>query len=126
MSHSYDRLYYHVVFATKYRRRVIDPSVESQVWSILWDTCVRLDLHPFAIGGVDDHIHIAVAIPKTVAVSTAVGQIKNLATREIRAKIPSFSTFSWQGGYSIFSVGYRHLPVVMRYIQRQRAHHSRP
>ena len=124
MAQSYYTLCYHLVFATKHRRSIIEPSIEKRVWSILWDVCVRLGYHPYAVGGVEDHVHVAVAIPPTVSLSDAVGQIKNLSTREIRSSVPCSNGFSWQAGYGLFTFGYRDLDKVVRYIRDQRRRHS--
>ena len=103
---------------------MIDQSIEGLVWSILWNVCVRLGFHPYAVGGVEDHIHIALSIPPTIPVSEAIGRIKNLATREIRNTIPSFNDFEWQVGYGAFTFSQRNLEGVVRYIREQRVHHQ--
>ncbi|MBU3680029.1 MAG: IS200/IS605 family transposase [Candidatus Kapabacteria bacterium] len=123
MGHSHTSLCYHLIFSTKLRLRLIDQSIEGLVWSILWNVCVRLGFHPYAVGGVEDHIHIAVSIPPTIPVSEAIGRIKNLATREIRNTIPSCEDFEWQVGYGAFTFSHRNLDAVVRYIHHQRAHH---
>ncbi|MEY3385508.1 MAG: hypothetical protein RIR53_319 [Bacteroidota bacterium] len=125
MAQSHYTLCYHLVFATKHRRSIIEPSIEKRVWSILWDVCVRLGYHPYAIGGVEDHVHVAVSIPPTVSLSDAICQIKNLSTREIRSAVPRSNGFSWQAGYGLFTFGYRDLDKVVRYIRDQRRRHSR-
>jgi REP element-mobilizing transposase RayT len=112
------------VFATKNRVPLIEPAIEKIVWSIVWKACVRLGLHPYAVGGVEDHVHVAVSIPAANNVAGAIGKLKNLATREIRQSIPGFGDFEWQVGYGAFTFSYRDLDKVVRYIHDQRDHHA--
>ncbi|HBB26683.1 MAG TPA: IS200/IS605 family transposase [Bacteroidetes bacterium] len=125
MGHSHTDLCYHIVFATKNRALLIEPAVEKIVWSILWKICLRIGLHPYAVGGVEDHVHVALSIPASINVAGAVGKLKNLATREIRESIPGFHDFEWQVGYGAFTFSYRDLDGVVRYIHNQRMHHER-
>jgi REP element-mobilizing transposase RayT len=41
MPHSRYFLFYHIVFATKYREWFIDEGIEQAVWDILWEICVE-------------------------------------------------------------------------------------
>lgn len=125
MGHSHTDLCYHIVFATKNRTPRIEPAVEKIVWAILWRVCVRLGMHPYAVGGFEDHVHVAVSIPAANNVAGAVGKLKNLATREIRQSIPGFHDFEWQVGYGAFTFSYRNLDKLVRYIHNQRAHHTK-
>lgn len=124
MAHRFVSLRYHIVFSTKYRIDMISPQYEARVWAILREACESIDVKVFCIGGVDDHVHLAVGIPPTISVSTAIGKIKGRSSRSISTDIPVLADFEWQEGYSAFTLSDDHLKSVIAYIARQRAHHG--
>jgi REP element-mobilizing transposase RayT len=124
MPHSRYFLFYHIVFATKYREWFIDEGIEQAVWDILWEICIENGMKPYAIGGVDDHIHILVSIPATMAVADAVWKIKGASSRYITQRFPHLTDFRWQNGYAVLTFDYRALPRLVRYVRGQREHHS--
>lgn len=86
--------------------------------SVLNGTCVR-------IGGVDDHVHIALFLAKTETVSRVVERLKVSSSKWIKTKGPEFAKFSWQRGYAAFSVGLSDRAALVRYIDGQATHHKR-
>ena len=124
MGHSYDRVCYHIVFATKYRDACITKGIEREVWRIVERICQEIGIHVHAIGGWDDHLHLAVSIPPKVAVADAVREVKSRSTREIRVSTPYLRDFAWQVGYSVFTFRCDDAPTVIAYINNQRAHHE--
>ena len=125
MSHSRPSLCYHIVFATKHRSHQITQVIERRVWGILWDTCVAHGIHPYAIGGVEDHVHILASIPPDMPVQEAIRIIKGASSHTMRRRIAELSNFSWQTGYSVFTFDYRSLSRLVDYVERTRGHHSR-
>jgi putative transposase len=116
------RLFYHVVWATDARRPLISPSIEPEVHQQLRDVARRHDIVVHAIGGLDDHIHMAISIPPKISVADAMRRLKGGSSHAIRAVIgPSFA---WQDEYSIDSFSQRHLKSVVAYIDNQRQHHQ--
>lgn len=124
MSKHYTSLFYHIVFATKYRRSIINESIESAVWDALRETCVERGLHVYGIGGHENHVHVLVGIPPDISVADAVRTIKSISTRKIRERIPQLPFFRWQAGYGAFTFGERALPILQSYVRNQRKHHS--
>ena len=124
MPHSKTWLCYHLVFATKNRHPFIVEPIERTVWGILWDVCRSNGLHPFAVGGVEDHIHILVGIPATICVADAVQRIKGVSSLEIKRRIPQLSSFSWQNGYTALTFDQRSLSRLVHYVKHQREHHD--
>ena len=78
---SFSQLNYHVVFATKYRKRAIaktsQESVYKYIGGIIRDFQGSLD----CVGGVEDHVHLLVSIPPKIAVSDAIRSIKSNSSR---------------------------------------------
>ena len=122
---SYTQLNYHVVFATKYRKRVIaDPVQESMyqyIGGIIRDFNGSLD----CVGGIEDHIHLLVSIPPKIAVSDAIRSIKSNSSRWVNEQEWSNRTFEWQKGYGAFTVSYSQMDRVRAYIANQELHHRK-
>ncbi|HLP27610.1 MAG TPA: IS200/IS605 family transposase [Candidatus Didemnitutus sp.] len=125
MTHSYTQLYYHVVLVTKYRTRWIREVIEVIVWSVIRKECEKIGGKVYKIGGVDDHVHIVVSIPPSIALSTFIGRVKGATSFRLTAMLPALEDFRWQTGYYVNTVSLRALRTVIRYVARQRKHHSR-
>ena len=116
------RLFYHVVWATKNRAPLIDPSMESSVGRKLRDVANRHGIIVHALGGMEDHLHIAISIPPKMPVSEAIRRLKGGSSHSLKAEFgPSFA---WQNEYSVDSFSQRHLKYVVAYIDNQREHHQ--
>ncbi len=77
------------------------------------------------IGGIENHLHIAVAIPPTLTPSEFIGQLKGGSSHDVNQAIGRRDkTLQWQAGYGIVSFGTRRLDWVVDYIRNQREHHA--
>jgi putative transposase len=124
MADSYSSLYYHIVFSTKHREPWIRQDIEQQVWSFLGGIADRYGMTPLRIGGLEDHLHVVVAIPPTLTVSRAVQMIKGGSSRWIRTTFPDLDAFGWQDGYGAFTVSKSQLPATITYVEQQRERHQ--
>ncbi len=119
----YWRLFYHLVWATKYRQPIITPDVEPIIYDLLRTKAIGLEATVFAIGGMPDHVHMIVSIPPKIAVAKFVGQIKAVAaTKFNKMDIPK--ALYWQNEYGVFSFDAKRLPNFIAYVQRQKEHHT--
>ena len=84
--------------------------------------CQNLGILVHAVGGMDDHIHILIQVPPSLAVAKAVLAIKSNSSRWANEK---GYKFAWQQGYGAFSVSSSNVPAVVRYIQNQATHHKK-
>jgi len=79
----------------------------------------------FALNGVEDHIHMAVSIPASVAVSTFIGQVKGVASAHFnKGRDPLAARFEWQDEYGAFSFDGKRLSNVIAYVENQKQHHA--
>ena len=60
---------YHIVFAPKYRRRVIFGNLKVEIGQILRDLCNRKGITIHEAEACPDHIHMLVSIPPKYSVS---------------------------------------------------------
>ena len=125
MAQSLSNVLLHIVFSTKHRRPWIDAAIEQELFKYLATVCKTLACPSHAIGGADDHIHIACSLSRTVTVSKLVQELKQDSSKWIKTKGERLADFSWQNGYGAFSVGQSQLDDLRGYIATQREHHRR-
>src|SRR5690349_4061146 len=119
----YWRLFYHAVWSTKYRLDLIDPTWEKDLYGYLWGKATALECIPHAIGGISNHIHVAISIPPKVAVATLIGKLKGSSSHHINENYAQGS-FLWQAEYGVTSFSERALVSIVDYIQNQKKHHT--
>jgi putative transposase len=125
MARTYGRLHTHLVWATKNRERSIAPAWKERLYSYVGGFVRRCDGMLFVMGGVEDHVHIYLECPTTMAMSTLVNKIKANSSRWIHDTFHGSEGFSWQRGYSVFSVDPTHDARLKDYIRNQEIHHRR-
>ena len=122
MSHTYAENVIHVVFSTKDRRGLMSCEFRPRMWAYATGVCKKFDIRVLAAGGMEDHIHLLLRIPPTLALAKAVLAIKSNSSRWASEE---GHKFAWQQGYGAFSVSSSIVPTVVRYIQNQEAHHRK-
>jgi putative transposase len=78
-----------------------------------------------AIGGTDDHVHLAVTVPPTLLVSEWIGEMKGASAHYVNRNLANRKVLEWQSGYGVVSFGTKATPWVIRYIENQREQHAR-
>jgi hypothetical protein len=76
-------------------------------------------------GGWNDHIHLYLALPPNIGLSTLVSTIKSNSMRWVRTTYPEIRATGWQKGYAAFSVDRRRDHALMAYIRDQDRIHAR-
>jgi len=56
------------------------------------------------IGGVSDHVHLSFSLPRTLSTSDLTEAAKKNSSKWIKTKNEKYGNFSWQKGFSAFSV----------------------
>lgn len=120
----YWKLYYHFIWGTKERLPTILPAFESDLYRTIAAKVKELDGTTYAIGGIIDHIHLAVSVPPKIAVAKFVGEVKGNSSHYINHIIKPDVEFYWQDEYGVLSFGEKNLSAVVRYIQNQKRHHA--
>ena len=109
-SHNVTVLLYHLVFPAKYRRAVIDVSVDQVLREVCLEIETRYQLKFLEIGTDQDHVHFLVQSVPTYSVTKLVTIIKSLTAREIFRRCPGVKKKLWGGefwsdGYFASTVG---------------------
>ena len=125
MSHSHICCLVHVVFATAERRPAIRDEMRERLHAYLGGIACENGIQALAEGGVADHVHLLLSLPRTVSVAKAVQLLKSGSSKWIHETFPGSRNFAWQEGYGAFSIGVSQSATTVKYIQAQVEHHKR-
>jgi REP element-mobilizing transposase RayT len=120
----YWKLYYHFIWVTKNRLPLIDAVIEPQLYRAIAAKVKSMEGIVHAIGGVEDHVHLAVSIPPKLAPAKFIGDVKGNSSHYINYVVKPDFEFHWQNEYGLVSFGEKDLPTVVRYIHNQKQHHA--
>jgi REP element-mobilizing transposase RayT len=81
MSHTYAQDVVHIVFSTKERRKGIPEELQPRLWAHVAGICKHAGISVHAVGGTEDHLHLLVQIPPSLAVAKAVLTVKSNSSR---------------------------------------------
>lgn len=121
----YWELNYHIIWRTKNNMTLLTPRVAEPTHAALIHRALETaNTIVHAVGGIEDHIHMAVSLPPTIELATWIGDLKGAVAHQINHSALGPGTLAWQTGYGIVSFGTRDLPWVVNYIRNQREHHT--
>ncbi len=114
---------YHIVFAPKYRRKVIYGKIKVDIGKILRKLCEQKGVEIIEANLCPDHIHMLVSIPPKMSVSSFVGYLKGKSSlmifdRHANMKYRYGNRKFWCKGYYVDTVG-RNKKVIQEYIKNQ-------
>jgi putative transposase len=122
MPNTYTSLHYHIFFSTKNREPSIAKEWRDRLWEYLGGTIRGLGGHPHQVGGIADHVHLAVGLKPTHCLSKVLQELKKGSSAwchdELRVR-----DFAWQDGYTALTVSPSVLPKLIGYIANQEQHH---
>lgn len=113
----------HIIFSTKNRIAFINDDILPALHAYLAGTVRGLDCDCFRVGGVADHVHIAMRLATTRTAAKVVSEIKTSSSAWMKQQ--GIRTFAWQRGYGLFSVSPADMDAVVRYIDQQKIHHRK-
>jgi putative transposase len=122
---SYVSSYFHCVFSTKERRRLISPTLSERLWPFLGGIARQHEMKPIEIGGTADHVHILLSLPSTLCLAKALQLIKGGSCKWVHNTFPEHRLFRWQIKYGAFGVSVSLLEKTIEYIRHQEHHHRR-
>ncbi len=98
MAGTFTNLLYHIVFSTKNRKRIILDSFRERLYEYTGGINRSKGGRLLSIGGTQDHIHMAVKLKPTEAVSKTIGESKGNSSKWINENKFLDEYFSWQAG----------------------------
>lgn len=121
-SNVYSKLIYHLVWSTKNREPLIKKDFRKQLYIFIGGLALRRNWHLIAIGGISDHVHLLIQKDLKGALWEVVCKIKSNSSRFIKDNFSA--NFSWQEGYSAFTVDRLSVSKIKNYILKQEIHHK--
>ena len=114
---------YHIVFAPKYRRKVFYGEIRSDVRDMMKQLCFQKGVQLLEGELCPDHVHILVAIPPKLSVSSFVGYLKGKNSLMIYEKYGNMkfryrNRHLWCRGYYADTAG-KNTKKIKEYIQNQ-------
>ena len=122
-AHSKYRCQYHIVFAPKYRRKVIYKELRADIGQIIRKLCEEKKVEIIEAQACPDHIHMLVSVPLYLSVAQFVGFLKSKSAlmifdRHANLKYKYGRRNFWARGYFVDTVG-RNEKVIKEYIKNQ-------
>jgi putative transposase len=105
MSQSLSLVIVHLIFSTKDRDPVLAPGVRTKLHGYLATVARNTGCEAYRVGGMADHVHLAIRLSRTVAISELVEELKTSSSRWLKVQALELSGFCWQRGYACFSGG---------------------
>ena len=123
LSHTRWECKYHVVFAPKYRRRVIYGKLKRDISQIIIELCRRKGIEIIEAEACPDHIHMLIRVPPKYSISQIMGYIKGKSSliifdRHANLKYKYGNRHFWCRGYYVSTVG-KNEKKIREYISEQ-------
>ena len=114
---------YHIVFAAKYRRKIIYNQIKKDIGQILRILCERKGVNILEAEACPDHIHMLVEIPPKYSVSEIMGYLKGKSSlmifdRHANLKYKYGNRHFWCRGYYVDTVG-KNEKRIAEYVRNQ-------
>jgi len=125
MPHTYASLFFHCLFSTKERRPWLAQEIRDRLWPFMGGIAREKGFTAINVGGTEDHAHMLISLPTTIAVAKALQLVKAGSSGWVSKTFPDLHDFEWQEGYGTFSISISHKGDTIAYIERQEEHHRR-
>lgn len=115
----------HIVFVTKYRRKVINLAMLERLKEIFQEICGKWECHLVEFNGEADHVHLLINFSPQVQLSKLIANLKTVSSRLLRkefqtelGRIYSKPVF-WSGSYFVASCGGVTIETLRKYVEGQ-------
>jgi len=118
-------MHLHIVFVTKYRKKIFGDLHLSSLESMFNELCRNFDAKLVQMNGESDHVHLLIATsPNTPSVAKLVNSLKAVSSRRLRRKFTDISgvynkNVVWSRSYFAGTCGGAPLGVIEKYIKNQ-------
>ena len=117
-------MHIHLVFVTKYRRKIFTASILNTLRTIFENVCQDFEADLKEMEGEQDHVHLLIHYPPKVSVSGLVNSLKGVSSRLLRKHRPDLLRHFWRGvlwspSYFAASCGGAPVSIIRQYIQQQ-------
>ncbi|MEN8201489.1 MAG: IS200/IS605 family transposase [Bacteroidota bacterium] len=122
--HVVHALHLHLVFVTKYRKKVFTEKMYERLHFHFERVCNDFGCELVETHGEKDYVHLLVETLPHTTPSRLVNSLKGVSSRFLRQEFPELEQYYWKGGlwspsYFIASCGGAPLDIVKQYIGNQ-------
>lgn len=124
-NHSAFKLYYHIIFTVKYRKKCITAPMLKRMEAVFADVLQKWRCRLVEFNG-PDHVHLLIEAHPALDLSRLIGNLKTVSARRIRAEFEEhlkqffWKPYFWNKAYAVITVGGRaNLETLLKYIQDQ-------
>lgn len=117
------RCTFHVVWCTKYRRKLLTPEVEARLKEIAAEVATETRCTIREMEGNLDHFHILVDCDPQFGIHRFVKAVKGHSSRLLRQEFSPLRTrvpTLWTNSYFVATVGGAPLAIIKQYIESQK------
>ena len=114
---------YHIVFAPKYRRKVIYGKIKEDIGRMLRQLCEYKEVEILEAEACPDHIHMLISVPPKYSIAQIMGYLKGKSSLMIFEKYANLkykygNRHFWCRGYYVDTVG-KNKKAIAEYIRNQ-------
>ena len=114
----------HLVFVTKYRKRVFTSESLDILKEVMQKVCDDFGVELAAFEGENNHVHLLVNYPPQIQLSKLVNSLKGVSSRMLTQRMPSianryYKNVLWSPSYFAASCGGAPLAVIKQYVEQQ-------
>ena len=126
--HCIFNIHVHLVFVTKYRKKVFSKVILETMKALFEKVCSDFESELIEFDGEGDHVHLLVNYPPKVAVSKLVNSLKGASSRRLKQLHPEIKKHYWKSqlwspSYFAGSCGGAPIEIVRQYIEQQNTPH---
>lgn len=125
MANTYSQQFVHGIFAVKHRKSILKASLRPTAFAIIAQQIKDADCESIIVNGVEDHVHCLFNIPPKYSTSEIIQKVKAKSSKDFNDMNLFDSKFSWQIGFGAFTLSYRELDSMYKYIENQEIHHQK-
>lgn len=124
-SHTKFSLHIHVVWITKYRKKVLKGELANFIRDIIREECSKMKVDILKGPVSKDHIHLLLSIPPQITISRLVQQLKGKSSFKALSHFPElkkvfWGRHVWARGYFVHTSGNVTDEVIKRYLENQK------
>ncbi len=124
--HCVFNMHAHLVFVTKYRKKVFTKNMMDTLQTIFSSVCTDFEAELVEFEGECDHVHLLVTYPPKLALSKLVNSLKGVSSRMLRRQFNGIQQHYWKGvlwspSYLASSCGGAPIDILKQYIREQQA-----
>lgn len=126
LNHCKYEIYYHLVFTSKYRHKLIVGKFKDFLYESIRDISLNLRIELIELNGESDHIHLLISSPPYLSISSIVRDLKSNSSRLSFLKFNNYLrkyywyiNTLWSRSYYVATHGNVTKETIRKYIENQ-------